>query len=56
LRIVEWTYAGLTFRITINPADVDELMQQMGETRGEFMRAEPRQSQERHFRRRGAEN
>jgi hypothetical protein len=38
---VEWTYAGQTFGITIDPAHVDELMKHMGEAREEFMRTEP---------------
>jgi hypothetical protein len=38
---VEWTYAGQTFGISIEPGDVDELMRHMGEAREEFMRTEP---------------
>ena len=41
LTTVEWTYAGQTFGITIDPGDVDELMKHMGEAREEFMRTEP---------------
>jgi hypothetical protein len=41
LTTIEWTYAGQTFGISIDPSDVDELMKHMGEAREAFMRTEP---------------
>jgi hypothetical protein len=41
LTTIEWTYAGQTFGISIDPGDVDELMKHMGEAREAFMRTEP---------------
>jgi hypothetical protein len=38
---VEWTYAGQTFGITIDPGDVDDLMRQMWDAREAFLRTEP---------------